>query len=73
MSFFHRKPKPPAYDPERQQPAVRKSICTGEMTAGFIELETGKFRDVMRVDGQAGLETFCKDIGAKPEDVKIIY
>ena len=73
MSLFHRKPKAPAFDPARQQPAVRKSICTGEMTAGFIDRETGKFQDVMRLDGQAGLEQFCRDIGVKPEEVKIIY
>ena len=73
MSLFHKKPRAPAFDPARQQPAVRRSICTGEMTVGFIDRETGKFQDVMRVDGQAGLERFCRDIGANVEDVKTIY
>ena len=73
MSLFHRKPKPPAipYDPAKQQPAVRKSICTGEMTAGFIDLRTGKFTDLMRLDGRAGLEQFKKDTGA--EEIREIY
>lgn len=73
MSLFHRKPKTsiPKYDPATQQPAVRKSICTGEMTAGFIDKQTGKFVDLMRVDGQAGLEAFKKEIGA--DEIKEIY
>ena len=73
MSLFHRKSKAPAlsYDPATQQPAVRKSICTGEMTAGFIDLNTGKFTDLMRLDGQKGLEQFKKDTGA--EEIKEIY
>ena len=62
-----------AYDPARQQPAVRRSICTGEMTAGFIDRDTGKFHEVMRVDGQAGLEAFCRDIGVDAREVRTIY
>lgn len=73
MSLFKRRPKAPVmrYDPNAQQPAVRRSICTGEMTAGFIDLKTGKFIDLMRVDGQKGLEAFKRDIGA--DEVKEIY
>lgn len=73
MSLFHKKPKRPAiaYDPETQQPAVRRSICTGEMTAGFIDKNTGKFTDLMRLDGKAGLEQFKRDTGT--EEIKEIY
>lgn len=73
MSLFNRKPKKPAlpYDPATQQPAVRKSICTGEMTAGFIDRQTGRFTDLMRLDGQAGLEQFKRDTGA--DEIKEIY
>ncbi len=73
MSIFNRKPKQPAiaYDPETQQPAVRRSICTGEMTAGFIDRQTGRFTDLMRLDGREGLEQFKRDIGT--EEVKEIY
>ena len=73
MSLFRRTPRKPAieYDPATQQPAVRRSICTGEMTVGFIDLSTGKFRDLMRVDGQAGLEAFMKEIGVT--EIKTIY
>ena len=72
MSIFHKSKKPAiSYDPETQQPAVRKSICTGEMTAGFIDKQTGRFTDLMLLDGREGLEQFKKDTGA--DEVKEIY
>ena len=71
MSLFKKKKSALGYDPETQQPAVRKSICTGEMTVGFIDKATGKFTDLMRVDGQKGLEAFMKEIGA--EEIRTIY
>ena len=72
MSLFRKRDRDTIeYDPITQQPAVRKSICTGEMTAGFIDLRTGKFTDLMRLDGQKGLEQFKKDTGA--EEIREIY
>ena len=63
MSLFSKKPKI-TYDPNVSEPAVRKSICTGEMTVGFVDKETGKFRDVKLVKSQAELEEFMREIGA---------
>ena len=71
MSLFRRKKVEIHLDPNTQQPAVRRSICTGEMTVGFIDKATGKFTDLMRVDGQKGLEAFMKEIGA--EEIRTIY
>ena len=73
MPLFKRRPKSSsvAWDPQTQQPAVRRSICTGEMTVGFIDKQTGRFTDLMRVDGQHELERFMEDIGAK--EYKTIY
>ena len=70
MKVFRRKKEPVRFDPASQEPAVRKSICTGEMTVGFIDKASGKFTDLMCVD-QKGLETFMHDIGV--EDIKTIY
>lgn len=71
MSLFKKKPSAIPYDPATQQPAVRKSICTGEMTAGFVDKATGKFIDLMRLDGQQGLEAFKAQVGT--EEIKTIY
>ena len=70
MSLFKRRRVEIKFDPDAQQPAVRRSICTGEMTVGFIDRATGKFTDLMCVD-QKGLEAFMRDIGV--DEVKTIY
>jgi len=71
MPLFHKKPVSTiSYDPETQEPAVRRSICTGEMTVGYIDKATGKFHDLMMVDAQ-GLEEFRRQVGA--EEIRTIY
>ena len=70
MALFGKKPKL-VYDPVRQVPAVRRSICTGEMTVGFIDKETGRFHDFMRVNGPKELDEFCRALGVK--ELKTIY
>ena len=37
------------YDPEKQQPIIRASICTGERVAGFKDKATGRFTEVMLI------------------------
>lgn len=71
MPLFRRK-TPPAvsYDPETQEVAVRRSICTGEMTLGLIDKATGQFHDVMLVDRET-LESVLRSL--KLDSVKTIY
>ena len=74
MSLFHREKKPSIpYDPNTQRPAVRRSICTGEMTVGFIDKSTGKFREYMLARDQQELENFCKGVGIDVKDLQTIY
>lgn len=73
MFLFHKKPEPIPYDHERQRPAVRRSICTGEMTAGFVDRETGEFRDLMLLNDQKALEDFCRRTGVEEREIKTIY
>ena len=71
MPLFRKKPVSKiAYDPQTQEPAVRRSICTGEMTVGFIDKATGKFHDLMMVDSE-GLENFCRQLGV--QEIRTIY
>ncbi|MBQ9008992.1 MAG: aspartate dehydrogenase [Clostridia bacterium] len=72
MGLF-RKSKPAAisYDPKRQEPVIRKSICTGEMTAGLVDLDTGTFHDLMRLDGEEAVRQFCSSLGV--DHVRVIY
>ena len=45
--LFRRKRETRTYDRETQKPVIRASICTGEKAAGFQDLRTGKFTEVM--------------------------
>ena len=69
--IFGKGKKKYAYDPDRQTPAVRKSICTGEMTVGFIDNATGRFHDAELVTSEEEVERFRRAVGA--DELKIIY
>lgn len=56
--MFRKKRKVLQYDTEHQKPVIRCSICTGEQTAGFKNLQTGKFTEVMLIRTAADLEEF---------------
>ncbi|MBR2561466.1 MAG: aspartate dehydrogenase [Eubacterium sp.] len=42
---------------------LRKSICTGETTAGFRDLATGKYTEVMLIRDEKDLQQFMKEYG----------
>lgn len=62
MRLFH-KPKGSGYDVEKQIPAIKKSICTGEAVAGFIDRESGKFVEFMLIRTPQDLDDFRKQYG----------
>ena len=66
-----KKIKKEAYDPAVRVPAMRCSICTGEKTAGFRNLQTGKFEDVMLIRDDKDLKSFCEQYGITGELEKI--
>ena len=59
------------YDKQTEIPAVKSSICTGERTAGFQDIKTGRYRDVMLIKSDADIEVFKKLCGV--DEVKKIY
>lgn len=59
------------YDRENLRPAVRSSICTGEQVAGFRNLHSGKFQEVMLIRSEADLEEFKARYGL--DEVETIY
>ena len=56
--LFRKKRTVLKYDAEHQKPVIRCSICTGEQTAGFKNLQTGRFTEVMLIRTDADLEKF---------------
>ena len=59
------------YDPARQKAVLRCSICTGEQVAGFQDVHSGKFEEVMLIRGDADLQQFKRQYGV--EEVTKIY
>lgn len=51
------------YDPTTQKPILRCSICTGEQVAGFKDLHTGKFTDIMLIRNDQDLQDFKDQYG----------
>ena len=58
------------YDPQKQYAVIRASICTGEKVAGFKDINTGKFRDVMLISDSKDLEEFMKKFRISEEEIK---
>lgn len=71
--FKKKKTEPIPYDRADWQPAVRTSICTGEMTLGFIHRQSGRFREYGLARSRAEVEDFCRGVDIAPEELKEIY
>ena len=64
MGLFKKtRPASVSYAPATQEPVIRTSICTGEMTAGFLDRNTGAFQDLMRMGGEEEVREFCINEG----------
>ena len=63
---------PASFDPARYEPALRKSICTGEGVAGFVEKATGRFTEVALIADQKDLDAFQRKYGVAGQ-IKTIY
>ncbi len=53
------------FDPAKEKPIIRASICTGEQVAGFKDLVTGQFHEIMLIRGEKDLEDFKKAYGVE--------
>ncbi len=51
------------YDKEMQKPILKCSICNGEKVAGFKNLQTGKFDEIMLIRSENDLQEFMQRCG----------
>ncbi len=65
--FFKRKIERKPYDPNIRKPVIRVSICTGEKVAGFKNLKTGKFEEIMLLNSEKDLNDFKEIYGIEGE------
>ena len=71
MALFRKKTEKKIYDKEHQKPVLKCSICTGEQVAGFQDIHTGVFEDVMLIRDAADLQAFKDRYGILDELPKI--
>lgn len=68
--MFGRKKVTRTYDRESQVPVIRASICTGERVAGFKDIHTGRFKEVMVIRNDKDMEMFLNEYGISRDDIK---
>lgn len=56
--MFKKKKTKLSYDKENQIPALKCSICNGEQVAGFKDIRTGKFEEIMLIRNDKDLSDF---------------
>lgn len=62
-----------SYDRENEKPVIRASICTGEQVAGFKDIHSGRFTEIMLIRGQDDLENFMKSYEIRKEEISKEY
>ena len=58
------------FDREHHKPVIRSSICTGEQVAGFKDLRTGRFTEIMLVRNNEDIEEFTQKYGVSREEIR---
>lgn len=58
--MFKKKAVKKPYDKENKKAVLRCSICTGEQVAGFKDLNTGHFEEVMLIKDSKDLDDFME-------------
>lgn len=73
--FWNHKPKqsPKTFDRSKKRPVIRASICTGEQTACFQDMETGKLNEVMLLRDAEDKAAFMAEYGIQEEEIVIVY
>lgn len=68
--MFQKKIKKEIYDKEHQKPVIKSSICTGEKVAGFKDIQTGKFTEVMLICDSKDMDVFLEKYDISVAEVK---
>ena len=67
------KKKKISYDKENKIPVIKASICNGEQVAGFKDLKTGQFEEIMLIRNDKDRESFLNSYGINPSEIKKEY
>ena len=64
------KPQVIPYDKSGKVPVSRSSICTGEQVAGFKNIASGKFEELMLICGEKDLSEFLSQYQVEESEIK---
>lgn len=67
--MFRRKCQKESYDKENLKPVIRTSICNGEQVAGFKDIHTGRFTEVMLIRSNKDMDLFLDKYDISPGDI----
>ena len=70
--FFKKKVEKKTYDKTTKKPVIKASICTCEQVAGFRDIATGTFEEIMLIKSQEDLAAF-KAMYDITEEIEKIY
>ncbi|MBR4981968.1 MAG: aspartate dehydrogenase [Lachnospiraceae bacterium] len=71
--MFTKKITKQSYNKAEQKPIIRSSICTGEKVAGFKDLKTGHFTEVMAIKSNKDLDSFLEQYDIEVAEIKTEY
>ncbi len=71
MFFKKKKQETLSYDHENKVPQIKASICNGEQVAGFKDIHTGAFEEVMLIRDSGDLMDFKNKYGITEEIEKV--
>ena len=60
FSMFKKKQKKIEYDTTNKKAVLKCSICNGEQVAGFKDLDTGHFDEIILIRNAADLDAFME-------------
>ena len=58
------------YDKTGKIPVIRSSICTGEQVAGFKDIVSGKFEELMLIRDERDLAEFLSRYQVEESEIK---
>ena len=71
MMFARRKRQAVSpYDKTGKIPVIRSSICTGEQVAGFKDIISGKFEELMLIRGEKDFAEFLSRYQVEESEIK---
>lgn len=68
--MYQKKIQKEVYDKENLKPVIKSNICTGEKVAGFRDIRTGKFTEVMLIRDSKDMDLFLEKYDISVAEIK---